>query len=421
MQNPVAKITDKFKRRLRWRELLSLRHSNNKLNQIRDDKTAVCTNCKTQLTGPFCHACGQKDNELKRPIWTFVMEMLDDVFSSDSRLFKTIFMLMLFPGGLTRSFMDGRRARYVMPLRLYLTVSILFFLLISIANIAILDIQVTPKDANATQAAIPEASAKPNGGSIIFGEDEPLIEELQKAAEAIKKDIAADVKTLPPEAQETLNKLFNSKAVQKNIDSRVGDDMQKLEEDMQVIGIQSDDFPYDVKVDMFVKLDGKERVGLTQEDITRITDQENMPEIVVKAVNGFSEALKDPEVMNELMNDWLPPALLILMPLFALVLRMMHWGEARCLMNQLVFSLHFHSVLFMYLILLIIIVPMFGGELGAEIFWWCVTIYFFIALKVGQNQGWFKTIIKFIILWPLYWMMLTGALGWAIFNGLAEV
>lgn len=105
-----------------------------------------CSNCRAPLTGPFCHICGQRDDDFKRPFWSLLREILDNVFSSDSRLFKTLFLLVLVPGGLTRAFAQGRRAQFVPPLRLYITVSIMFFVIVAIADVLILDIDVSPRN-----------------------------------------------------------------------------------------------------------------------------------------------------------------------------------------------------------------------------------------------------------------------------------
>ncbi len=59
-------------------------------------------------------------------------ELLDDVISWDSRFWRTLLPLMFRPGFLTAEFIVGRRARYVSPFRLYLIVSFLLFLVISL-------------------------------------------------------------------------------------------------------------------------------------------------------------------------------------------------------------------------------------------------------------------------------------------------
>ena len=61
-------------------------------------------------------------------IWHFLREATEDLTHADSRLWRTIAALLFKPGFLTREFLDGRRARYLPPVRLYLVLSVLFFL-----------------------------------------------------------------------------------------------------------------------------------------------------------------------------------------------------------------------------------------------------------------------------------------------------
>lgn len=92
---------------------------------------ARCPNCDTEITGPFCAGCGQQQSHLQRPIWSLAGELLEDLFRLDSRVLRTLFVLLFKPGHLTTEHFAGRRARYTPPVRLYLVISFLFFFLMS--------------------------------------------------------------------------------------------------------------------------------------------------------------------------------------------------------------------------------------------------------------------------------------------------
>ena len=87
-----------------------------------------CPNCGTEITGHFCSHCGQSAKDLKRPFFGLFRDMLGDVFSFDGRLWRTIPALMFRPGHITKSYIDGKRMRYVPPFRLFLIASVVFFL-----------------------------------------------------------------------------------------------------------------------------------------------------------------------------------------------------------------------------------------------------------------------------------------------------
>ena len=87
-----------------------------------------CRNCGGRMHGTFCSQCGQRAGDLHLSVGHFVREALGDVFSFDSRVWSTLVLLMRRPAFLTVEYWQGRRARYVAPLRLYLLVSFFTFL-----------------------------------------------------------------------------------------------------------------------------------------------------------------------------------------------------------------------------------------------------------------------------------------------------
>jgi hypothetical protein len=96
-------------------------------------RSASSLNCDTPLAGPFCSACGQRDI----PPYPSVRELIVDAFWElsgwDGRFAATVRKLMTRPGALTVDFLEGRRVRYLSPLRLYLMASLVYFLLAAIA------------------------------------------------------------------------------------------------------------------------------------------------------------------------------------------------------------------------------------------------------------------------------------------------
>jgi hypothetical protein len=88
-----------------------------------------CKNCDTPIKERFCPQCGQKDIELERPLSELLGEAVRETIDIDGRVARTLWTLIRRPGVLTSEFLAGRRRRYSPPLRLYLLVSVLFFLL----------------------------------------------------------------------------------------------------------------------------------------------------------------------------------------------------------------------------------------------------------------------------------------------------
>lgn len=88
-----------------------------------------CPNCQSELHGRFCHECGQKAAHGNLGLHDFFHEATHEFLHLDGKILKTVKLLMTKPGLLTKEFVEGRRARYISPLRVYLTFSVLFFFL----------------------------------------------------------------------------------------------------------------------------------------------------------------------------------------------------------------------------------------------------------------------------------------------------
>lgn len=87
-----------------------------------------CRNCHAPFDSAYCPDCGQKDIDLKRSMSELVRDLLRETFEIDGRAFRTVRALFLQPGILTAEFLAGRRRAYTPPLRLYLVISVSFFL-----------------------------------------------------------------------------------------------------------------------------------------------------------------------------------------------------------------------------------------------------------------------------------------------------
>jgi hypothetical protein len=87
----------------------------------------ICANCGARVPLRYCGNCGQRLEPPLHSLGHFLMVAFEDVTHADSRLWRTLWALFFKPGFLTREFLDGRRARYLPPVRLYLVISLVFF------------------------------------------------------------------------------------------------------------------------------------------------------------------------------------------------------------------------------------------------------------------------------------------------------
>jgi hypothetical protein len=94
----------------------------------------ICPNCGSpqQVDYRFCSQCGQENHDLNMPITHLLGEAIEGFLHFDSKSLHTLRMLSFKPGFLPSEFMQGRRKQYVPPVRLYIFISFLFFLLLAL-------------------------------------------------------------------------------------------------------------------------------------------------------------------------------------------------------------------------------------------------------------------------------------------------
>lgn len=99
----------------------------------------ACPNCEAPLPDPpppFCPQCGQETRVRAPTLGEFVQQFGGAYLSTEGALWRTLKLLLLRPGELTRQYLAGRRKHYVLPLRLYLTVSVIVLLLVRLSTSA---------------------------------------------------------------------------------------------------------------------------------------------------------------------------------------------------------------------------------------------------------------------------------------------
>ncbi|MDX1403517.1 MAG: DUF3667 domain-containing protein [Woeseiaceae bacterium] len=102
-----------------------LRHSNSSLQPPAE----TCLNCGSTLAGQYCGNCGQRAASRLISLIELLKDAFGELLEFDSRLWRTLVTLSIRPGKLTRDYLRGRRVRYMPPFRMYLVLSIVFFLI----------------------------------------------------------------------------------------------------------------------------------------------------------------------------------------------------------------------------------------------------------------------------------------------------
>src|SRR5476651_968894 len=89
-----------------------------------------CLNCGATLQGKFCHVCGQENLQMKESFGHMMTHAISDYFHFDDQFFNTLKPLLFKPGKLTNEYMAGKRVRYLHPVKMYIFISLIFFILL---------------------------------------------------------------------------------------------------------------------------------------------------------------------------------------------------------------------------------------------------------------------------------------------------
>jgi len=341
-----------------------------------------CLNCGTQLKGQYCGNCGQRSRSRLISLWELISDAFGDLFEIDSRLWQTLVPLMIRPGQLTRDYLQGRRARYMPPFRMYLVLSLLFFV------VAFFD----PRE---ELGLLFEPELEQTGGTVPDGEiavpDEAIDEAQQVLNELAANGVLPDVEL--PENTDTDGGFL----------LKFNDDSEEIEVegDCNVDAADVDDLP-----DWIAR-------RLTPERLKRICEKTQ--------IDG-GKAFIDKLVDN------IPAALIVLLPLMAFVLKVLYPLSKRYYVEHLLFFVHFHAFFFLILTLQILLIrfsTMLGIPEAVPIVTVVVTsfyipVYLFKSMRRVYRQGGFVTFLKFVVLLISYlfgfFATMMGALAIAAFS-----
>ena len=94
----------------------------------------ACSNCGSELNGHFCAICGQPNKDIRRPFYVLLAEVLHVLLDLDGRAYRSVLFLFTRPAFLSKAYVNGQRANYTAPLRLFIAISITFFIYISVQS-----------------------------------------------------------------------------------------------------------------------------------------------------------------------------------------------------------------------------------------------------------------------------------------------
>ena len=337
--------------------------------------SANCLNCGTGLQGPCCHYCGQPDKNLVRFFPALIREMLEDFMDFDSRFMRTIKPLVFKPGKLTRDYLDGRRFRYVPPMRLYIFSSLALFFLFAVFAGSSLNFKST------------------------VGSDSPGIQiHLDEGDEEEIRESTKDLNDIHPGLGDQ---------VAEHIVNAAEESESEADEIPNEVNFEFNGKPWDPETNPVT-------IPLMPEFVTRWLNRE-----IEESPQKGKAIEENPNLMVEQVLDVLPGTMFILLPLVALLFKFWYLFAKKYYVEHLIFALHNHAFIFVMLIVMFLMSVLTGllepdepgtvtqaSEVIKTVILIWIPIYLLISLKRVYRQGWALTLAKYSAIGFSYMVLL---------------
>lgn len=385
-------------------------------------KSDICYNCHHKIGDyNYCPNCGQVNSHKQIPLKQILKELLGDVFTFDNKFFKSLWPLVGKPGHLTNEYISGRRVRYIFPLRLYVFTTFLFFFVLSLSNAIDTNGIEEQRKHQVTPDSLREF-LKPYSNAMSKNTRERLIVDLGytynlEKREDIKSNPLADtlknyIKYANPGLDDTIANMYAQQIYRSfTFHNKTTKDADPEGHGRLDQKLRSFDFSDISRSRFFSKLDSsysykmavwkREKINITfaGSDTIQIGF---MRELEKKAEYLFAQGDRGWNIfLNELIRQ-IPKVMFFLLPLFALLLKLFFIRQKIFYFNHLIFALHIHSLIFMYLI-----IPVFftnGWIIAATVI--AIWVHTFLATKNVYKQKLWLIFLKLNTILCLYFFIL---------------
>ena len=367
-----------------------------------------CGNCGAPMHGPYCYACGQPEKGMIRHLASVMADVADTIFNVDSRIFRSILPLYLRPGFLTNEYFAGRRTRYVTPFRLF------FFLCV----ISFFAIQFTIDIDDNSFNFVDESST----GGI---EHAQTVEDADRHLKAALDGIAT-ARAATGAAKSATRRLDRA---EKDVREKATQRLAYLKARQAAIAAGHAPPPEP-------KDDGEPTLmfaGTPWDPAAHPIEIAWLPEFANARLNSMAAhakenllaARKHPAEAVARLFSVLPQTLFVLMPLFALMLKIAYVFKRRLYMEHLMVALHSHAFIFLSLLVLVVLHLLIGrATAGAgwmlpilallrAAAWTWIPLYLFLMAKRVYRQGWWMTTFKFCLVGFCYLFLISFGLAGA--------
>lgn len=325
-----------------------------------------CKNCGTELKGMYCHNCGQYALDSRQPFWKYLLQYFENVYQFDTKIWSTLWLLFRRPGFLTNEFNAGKIASYVHPMRLFMCITLLFFIYFFF--------MLNDKVDNALEDTVQSAT---------------IIDELEASPDNSDVAVAADALSGVLEKDTVVSLIADISVLEKY------PEIFQIVESGRAEGRHSGEDTVKVRMSS-VFLDDFEHIGVWHGTGLYGDNDVDKGEITL---------FKDGVIGT--LSSYAPLYALLLVPVMGFLLKLLYRRKHRRYMEHLAYSLHWGS--FFYIMTALFIM---AGELWqyagvpAWSFLILTVLYTVVSLHRVYSNGWFKTVLKSLILIFTYFFII---------------
>lgn len=372
----------------------------------------ICANCGAPMHGPFCYACGQPEKGMIRHLASVMADVADTIFNVDSRIFRSLLPLYFRPGYLTNEYFLGRRTRYVTPFRLFFFLCVISFFVMQISlNIANSNFSLDG-DNGGVGSAKTEAEVQERKKAALDGIEKARNATGAGAGVGVTKSVGKELDQAAAHIEGAAQKRLAWLTKKHDAEARGDKPPPDPNEDDGTLSF--DGTPWDP---------GTHPIAV---DWLPAFANAKLNELATRARDNIKLAKRDPRHFVLGLFSVLPQTLFVLMPLFAVLLKIFYIFKRRLYMEHLMVALHSHAFIFMSLLVLAMLsllhqwaatsfaplVPVVNLLRAAA--WTWLPIYLFLMQKRVYKQGWFMTTIKFGMIGFSYVILLSFGLAGAL-------
>lgn len=341
------------------------------------ERLTHCENCGEELRGRYCSNCGQAAVNYHRSFRHVVIDVLDSFLNWDSKFIRSIGLLLWKPGWLTNQFLEGKRVRFVHPLRLYLLVSIVFFLCARL-------IPMSDTGSIKREDMTPEQRA-------VFDEKMSKLKEKQKKQHSMFSFTTDEKKPEQPAAPANPPPLESPTPIEQRSPAEAQPSASPSELDTAIDEIVNEKGTEKQK-NRHMKFGSDKHEAKTPFEIwleQRVKDQ-------------IGEDGSKGKLFLQTLRSNLSTMMLFCIPLFAFILKILYLRQKRFYIEHLVYALNIHAFFYLATILVVLIsiglhrvVPGAPQVLLTLLLSLLVCVQIFISIRRVYRQGWFMSLFKF--------------------------